>query len=202
MDAGFEQSLGKHLFTPQSKDKSHTDKLLSRKEVSEIQVLMKKDDLTRSELLEMLYLLSSSEIKLANFGEWDRYLLGKFLTWIRDFVSLAEILYDYKGKYEKYASQEIKKEDYKTEQEHKKAFKSKENAKEVKELMENNRKFVLHNIKFLVDIYLYLARSTLSITMAGFDTLSKNKFEYVYPPEGITPKEEKPQSSFGKISLG
>lgn len=177
--ATWEQMFGQSIFGARTPEKTYTDKLLARKEVTEIQALIKKEDLTRSELLEMLYLLSSSEIKLANFGDWDRYLLGKFLAWIRDFVSMAEILYDYKEKYDK-----INEKD-----------KTKKNI--TKNLMENNRKFMLHNIKFLVDIYLYLSRSTLSLSMSAFEILSTSRYEYAYPTmEGLTPREESGKSPF------
>lgn len=185
--AAFETLLGRQLFNTQVHEKSHTDKLLARGEVAQVQNIIKKEDLTRSELLELLYLLSSSEIKLANFGDWDRYLLGKFLTWIRDFVSIAEILYDYREHYHPKEGEEKK---------------LSEKEKRIDKLMENNRKMMLHNIKFLVDIYLYLSRSTLSLTMAGFQTLSTQRYEYAYPNvDGIYPKEEQGKSMFSKLSL-
>lgn len=175
----FEQVFGQSLFKSQNVEKAYTDKLLSRKEVSEVQELIKKEDLTRSELLELLYLLSSSEIKLANFNDFDRYLLGKFLSWIRDFVSCAEIIYDYENTYRGLI------------EENEEAKKDVTVMKEILNLMENNRKFILHNIKFLVDIFLYLSRSTLSLSMSAFDSLSKSRFEYAYPGyEGLAPREE------------
>lgn len=188
----FEQLLGQRLFGVQPVEKSYTDKLLARAEVSKIQELIKKEDLTRSELLEILYLLSSSEIKLANFGDWDRYLLGKFLAWIRDFVSICEVLYDYKEKYE-----EIPEADKDDE----KAMTSATIKSDIKNLMENNRKYMLHNIKFLVDIFLYLSRSTLSLSMSAFEILSTSKYEYAYSDTGgLRPTEEQAKQPF-KISM-
>lgn len=226
----FENLFGQKMFSSQQTEKSYTDKLLAKDDVKSIQDLIKKDDLTRSELLEILYLLSSSEIKLANFGEWDRYLLGKFLAWIRDFVSSCEILYDYKEMYEKF---DVKKDeasskiaidaeiaDYKktlevcfnyteeTEKDEKiKLMMSKyeeslpSTMKDIISLMENNRKFMLHNIKFLVDIFLYLSRSTLSLGMNAFEILSTSKFEYAYPTaSGLQSSDEQVKSPF-KINL-
>jgi hypothetical protein len=185
----FEHMLGQKLFQQQTAEKSYTDKLLARAEVAHIQELVKKDDLTRSELLELLYMLSSSEIKLANFGDWDRYLLGKFLAWIRDFVSMAEILYDYKEYYDpqgddKEEKIEILKKEFKSYGDHKK-------------LMENCRKYMLHNIKFLVDIYMYLSRSTLSLSMSAFEILSTSKYEYAYPGlDTLQPREKEEKTPF------
>lgn len=229
----FEQQFGQRIFSMQNAEKSYTDKLLAKEDVRNIQDLVKKEDLTRSELLEILYLLSSSEIKLANFSEWDRYLLGKFLAWIRDFVSICEILYDYKEKYDKF--KETDNEDNKTEvstaiglevsdyretlevcfsyvdddtkkakiDEMAKAFEKglPSTMKDIINLMENNRKFMLHNIKFLVDIFLYLSRSTLSLGMNAFEILSTSKFEYAYSDiPGMKPTEEQAKSPF-KINL-
>lgn len=176
----FENRLAQRLFTTPLQDKSHTDKLLGRAEIEKIQNLIKKDDLERSELLEMLYLLSSSEIKLANFGDYDRYLLGKFLAWIRDFVSICEILYDYKEEYDN-----IEKDGDEND-------KSYLDKKDIRKLMENNRKYMLHNVKFLVDIFLYLSRSTLSLSMNAFEILTTSKYEYAYSDPGnvLKPSDE------------
>lgn len=185
----FEQMLGQRFYQSQITERAYTDKLLARRDISQIQELMKKDDLTRSELLNLLYLLSSSEIKLANFGDWDRYLLGKFLAWIRDFVSIAEILYDYKDKYDK-AQQ--KDEGEETDKKDQYMYNP-----ETMRLLENNRNYMLHNIKFLVDIFLYLSRSTLSLSMSAFEILSTSRYEYSYPGmEGLYPKEEPGKSPF------
>ena len=90
----FEQSLGNNIFAPEH-EKTFIDKVLGRREVEELKTIMERDELSRSDLNKLLYLLSSVEIKLVNFGEWDRYLLGKFYAWIRDFVATLEILFDY-----------------------------------------------------------------------------------------------------------
>jgi hypothetical protein len=176
----FEGMLGQRLYTG-TQEKTHTDKLLARQDIGQIQALIKKDDLTRSELLEMMYLLSSSEIKLANFGEHDRYLLGKFLAWIRDFTNVCEILYDYREAYEKIDAEDP----------------DKETKEDMKGLMESNRKYMLHNIKFLVDLFLYLSRSTLSLSMSAFEILSTAKYEYAYADMmGLNPKPQEPRMPF------
>jgi hypothetical protein len=194
----FEQLLGQQLFQQRTAEKTYTDKLLSRQDISHIQILVRKEDLTRSELLDLLYMLSSSEIKLANFNDWDRYLLGKFLAWIRDFVSICEILYDYKEKYE---PGEKKKSDSKEKEnpDEPKAELDEEftDIQDIAKLMENCRKFMLHNIKFLVDIFLYLSRSTLSLSMSAFEILSTSRYEYAYPGmENLVPQPKEEKSPF------
>lgn len=177
----FEQLLGQRMFYQMSPEKTYTDKLLARSEIKDIKDLIKKEDLTRSDLLELLYLLSSAEIKLANFNDWDRYLLGKFLAWIRDFVSMAEIIYDYQDEYKNYTD---------------------DSKKQIKTMMTNIRKFILHNIKFLVDIFVYLSRSTLSLNMAAFEAMSKSRYEYAYPNmDSFAPREQEGKSLFKQVSL-
>lgn len=177
----FEQQLAQRLMGQQNVEKTHTDKLLARSEVAEIQGIMKSEDLTRSQLLNMIYLLSSAEAKLANYGDRDRYLLGKLLTWIRDFVSVCEILYDYKAIYDK-------------------ATDTSQVFKNTKKMMEISRKHMMHDIKFMVDIFLYLSRSTLSLGMAAFETLSTQRFEYAYP-QWESVQQQDNTSPFGKIKL-
>jgi hypothetical protein len=159
-DMSYESWLGKSAFR-QPQEKSFIDKLLGRKEVYALEQLMKKEDLTRSELLDMLYMLTSVELKLANLGEYDRYLLGKYFTWVRDFVALAEFLYDYQS--------EIKNCNF-----------TPEAKKDIEDTLKAIQKTILHDVKFSVDIYLYLIRSTMGLTAFAFDSLSRQRFEYEY----------------------
>lgn len=156
-----ERQLGSYLYSGTA-EKTYIDKLTAKGEVEEIKQLMQQEDLTRNDLLRILYLLAANEIKLVNFGDWERYLLGKYYAWIRDFVASAEILYDYKEAIEKKDS-DIKVNEF------------------TKRMLENIRVKMLHNIKFLCDVYLYLSRSTLSLGATAFDTISKNRYEYAYP---------------------
>jgi len=154
---------------------SFSDKLLGKDISRRIQLLIKKD-LTRKDLLELLYLLTSDELKLANLDSYDRYILGKYFTWVRDLVKLGEFLYDY--------------------------IDTLENAdSETKEALEDIKNMILHDIKFSVDIYLYLMRSTLGVDAFAFDSLSKSRYEYEYggqANEMLKPPNEKKFVLFGK----
>lgn len=48
-------------------------------------------------------------------------------------------------------------------------------------MLENNRSMLEHNTKFLVDLYMNIARTTLSIGATGFMEIIKQKFEISYP---------------------
>jgi len=157
-DANFESIL----FT-QNFEKSFIDKILSRQDAERLKELMKKD-LTHDELLELLYLLAGIEIKLTNLDEWNRYLLGKYFVWIREFVFLAENIFEYENKIDELDNESL-------------------------EYLENIRHNIIHAVKFNCDVYLYLLRSALSINGIAFDTLTKSRFEYYYPQTTSQPQE-------------
>jgi len=178
----FENLLSQKLHTQQT-EKTFIDKLLGRKEAERLRELIKKDDLTREELLELLYMLSNIELKLTNLTEYDRYLLGKYFTWVRDLTKLAEFLYDYEQQFEK--------------------FDFKKHKEKIKNTLDQIKKMVLHDVKFGVDVFLFLARSTLGLNAFAFDSLSKSRFEYEYEyPLGISGlHQEKPPEQKTFISL-
>ena len=124
-----EETLQKSMFAGNS-DKTFIDKLLGKEDIANIKALMKKEDLTRSEMSELLYLLSSSESKLFNFGEYERYVFMKFFVWIREFVKITESFYDYEANMAK-----------------------KKLTSESLKMISNIKKILLHNVKFVIDLY-------------------------------------------------
>jgi len=172
----YEQWLGNYAFK-QPMEKTFVDKLLSRKEVMELQNLIMKEDLTRQDLLKLLYMLTSAELKLSNLGEYDRYLLGKYFTWVRDLVKVAEFLYDYVDQIEK---GKVKFSD--------------EGKKEILDTLDQVKKMFLHDVKFSADIFLFLTRSSLALTGIAFDTLSKQRFEYEYGGQYPLTQPQQPSS--------
>lgn len=171
----FEEMINRATFEGM-REKTFIDKVLNREEAKRLQELARKEDLNRSELLEMLYLLSGVELKLVNFDEYDRYLLGKFFAWIRDFVSKTEITFDYIED----LNDMIRKE---------KDESKKKNLIEAKEVLTKIKKLDMHNVKFLADVFLFLCRSTLGLSATGFETLTTSRFEYHYPV--AKPEEER-----------
>jgi hypothetical protein len=164
----FEDNLQNSLFSKQS-EKTFIDKLLAKDEVMRVREIIKKEHFTRSDMTEILNLLSSNEIKLLNYDEWDRYLMAKYFVWIREFVALAENLYDY--------------EDDLKKQEEKGNFKLSDRSRQI---FENIKRYMEHNIKFLIDLYFNLIRSTMSLGATGILELLKNKYEMVYPNQNLT----------------
>ena len=159
----FEQALQNSLYH-QDHDKSYIDKILAVKEIERIKELQKKEKLTRSELLELMYSCLQTEAKLVNYGEYDRYVILKFFVWVREFIKVAEKMYDIKDDFEKKQKAGIYKLKPRTE-----------------EILNINEREIEHISKFLIDLYLNIARTTLSIGASGFKELISNKFEFAYP---------------------
>lgn len=163
---------GGSIFTI-DKDVSLTDKLLGRDTINKIKSIMDKEDLDYTDISSLLYLITTDETKLLNLTPYERYVLGKFYTWIREFVKLLEEIYYLKKKYFNTFTEEEK------------------------ETIEEIRKIMIHNTKFLIDVFLFLSRSTLSIYAKAFEEFLKQKFEYEYKqPELMKPHEEKREFKF------
>lgn len=173
MEEYFKNALASSIVNTTS-EKSVIDKVLGRKDVEVVKEIVKKKKLEREDLMELMYMLSSVEIKLLNYEEWDRYVMAKYFVWIRDFVALAESLMDYH-------------EDMKRKQEEGKIHLS----PRTQQIFDNNMRLIEHNVKFLVDLYFNLARSTQSLSATGFLELLKSKFELVYPAPQQQPESQK-----------
>lgn len=156
-------------------EKTYIDKLLSKEDVARVKELVKKDKLNRSELLELLYMCLSVESKLINIGDWDRYVILKFFVWIREFIKVAELMYDYKEDLEKKEKKGLL---ILTER--------------TKQILNNNDRLIEHNAKFLIDLYLNILRTTLSLGGTAFIEILKNKFEISYPQQSVNTPIEKP----------
>ena len=180
----YESYLRNYIHRPDV-EKTFIDKVLGRQDAERLKELMAKSELTRNDLTELLYLLTSVNLKLVNFNEWDRYLLGKFYAWIRDFVTLCEDIIDYEDDINDPT----------------KGLISNTTDTQLKNIIERVRKHDIHNCKFLIDVFLYLSNSTLSIGGSGFDTLTTSKFEYDYGPYYTNPPQQK-QSGFNFFMKG
>lgn len=177
----FEEQVQKALFNSQNEEKSFIDKILAKEDVNRIKDLMRKPQLTREDVLELLYLASGNETKLLNYGEWDRYIQLKFFVWLREFIKIAELLYDYHEKVER----------------DEKEGKTEPLTKRTKQLFKNNELLIQHNAKFLIDLYFNMGRSTLSLGATGIMELLKTRFEFVYPNASqLTQGQEQSKSLF------
>lgn len=172
---GIEDNINATIFSKNS-EKTFIDKLMSKEDSDRIKTLIQKKDLTREELLEILYLISGTEAKLVNYTQWERYVILKFFIWIREYIKIVEYLFDYKDDLlEKEKAGEI----VLTERTNK--------------LIKNINRMMEHNSKFLIDLYFNIARTTLSINATGFIEILKNKFEINYPSGAPASVQQLPQ---------
>lgn len=193
----FENALDKSLFNEQA-EKTYIDKILSRQDVEAIREIIRKPRLKREDLLEILYLISGTESKLLNYGEWDRYVILKFFVWIREFVKIAELLYDYQDDLDKkehlcvcgwyFDMEDIPDSSQKCDCE--KPMQKFVLSNRTKRLLDNNERLIEHNAKFLIDLYLNIGRTSLSIGATGILELLKNKYEVAYPSQGLGTTQE------------
>lgn len=167
-------------------ERSFADKVLARQDVDHIRTLMRKHRLSRADLLELQYMCLSTESKLLNYGEWDRYVLLKFFVWVREYFRIAEVLYDYKDSQEE---KEKKGELFLSAR--------------TKRLFDNNCLLIEHTAKFLVDTYLNIGRTSLSLSATGFLDILTNKYEVSYPnaSDVNTPQVREPAGG-GFLGIG
>lgn len=160
-------------------EKSLIDKFIARQDVDTLRELIKKPKLNRVDLQEMSDLMAGGEMKLLNFGEWDRYVINKFFVWIREYIKITLSLFSVVERVEDlYEQGQVK-------------FRIVKMFRYCQEMMENN-------VKFLIDVYLLICRTTLSINATGFMELLKNKYEVVYPGE----KPATPMNPVGNLMGG
>lgn len=177
----FENKLESGLFSSVS-EKTFIDKILARQDVDRIREIIKKPYLKREELLEILYLLVSTESKLLNFDEWGRYVILKFFVWIREFIKVAELIYDYQDDLKiksttcALCNKVIEKKCICVNPKPILAITPRSNK-----LLNNNIRLIEHNAKFLIDLYFNIGRTTLSLGATGFIEMLKNKYEVSYP---------------------
>jgi len=202
---GFEDQVGASLFRGNA-EKTFIDKILAKEDADAIRQLIKKPRLTRVDLLEILYLLSGNESKLVNYKEWDRYVILKYFVWVREFVKVTEMLFDYwermkKSKLPKSLLEKSEKNGGWVE------TIDVENCTELNEedkytwiMLDNNQRLMEHNVKFLIDLYMNISRTSLSVGGTGFIELITNKFEMNYPTGlyGQVAPEEKKGGLFGR----
>jgi len=182
----FEDQIAANLFNHQA-EKSYIDKILAKNEVQRIKELTTKDHLNRSELLELMYMMLSTEAKLINVNSHERNIILKYFVWIREFIQTAELIYDYEEMLKK------------KEKENKMFLSSRARA-----ILENNKMIIEHIAKFNVDVYMNILRTSLSQKGAAFFEILNNRYEIMYQNQSSLQQLEPPQKKgwFSKLTGG
>lgn len=201
-----EDAINRSMFSNQQ-EKTFIDKLLGKEDANYIRDLIKKTRWNREDMLTALYMLASLESKLLNLDEWSRYVILKFFVWVREFVKVAELLYDYEDDLELkeklctcggYVSLKGQNRRVLTICNCKTPIHVFKINTRTRRLLENAQRLMEHNVKFLIDLYLNIARTSLSLGATAFIEILKNKYEISYPQ--MQPLQQ-PESKGGLFGL-
>jgi len=172
----FYQNLSRVLFQGES-EKSLVDKLLGRQDADKLHMLMQKEPLNKSDIEEILFLMTSIDQKIVNYDEWDRYVIIKLFPWVKDYSTICKTWMIYEEQFEK--------GNFNNDFSIVEATEGKQEIKpildETKNIISETTKYLQHNLKFLISIFLLVSNSTLSIDGAAFETLTTSRYEYSYP---------------------
>lgn len=181
----FYSQLNKSIFHGDS-EKSFVDKLLGRQDADKLHAIIQKEPLNRSDVEEMLFLMTSIDQKILNYNPWDRYVIVKLFPWVKDFSTIVKSFMLYEEQYDNGVFDED--------------FKDKYLKEETIDIIKEVNKYLSHNLKFLISVFLLLSNTTLSLDGAAFETLTTSRFEYSYPVMPLPQPQEKKNvfSMFGK----
>src|SRR6056297_3532597 len=82
---GIEEQLSQATFA-KDYEKTKYDKLLAQSEMQRIRELVSKELFNINDISEIMNILVSTEVKLTNFNDNDRYVLGKYLIWVTEYA--------------------------------------------------------------------------------------------------------------------
>lgn len=167
-EAAIEQALEKSLMTKDS-EKSYLDKVYGRKDIEDIRKLMTKEHLNREDVNKLLDLMAGQEAKLVNMGAYERYVILKFYAWIADICRKAQYLYDYE---EDVVNGKVGLD------------------QDTKRLFETAKFRLEYAIKYLVEVYLNINRTSLSLGGTGFSSGIETKWDITYNQAGLSQGKE------------
>lgn len=193
------ENILERAMTIKDEEKTFIDKMLAKKEADRVKVLFLKKELTREEIMELLYYLAGIESKLLNYDSWERYVQLKYHIWIQEYIKNMELLFDYQDELEikentcsncdKLIDTKIKNKCECTTPEPKMVL-----TKRTQLLLRDNKKLVEHNVKFLIGLYSNIGKTSLSVNAVGIKEILKQRFELDYGT--------KPESSYGQKEKG
>ena len=144
-------------------NEKNIDQFMIKDLINRIKFLMRKDELSKEDLSELLYLLTATELKMTRLSLRDRYILGKFFVWLRDFVSLTDEYYDFIDEERKNLGLDYNTTHARIDSE----------TEDIEKLLERAMHSCLSGTKFMSDIYLFILRSGLSIEGWAFNKMAE-----------------------------
>jgi len=172
---GYENQLSNATFA-RDYEKTKYDKLLAQSEMQRLRELVSKELFDINDIGEIMNILVSTEIKLTNFNENDRYVLGKYLLWVTEYAKRYATAIRAKDQYQKMWTKLSKRH---------------------RELRIEIEKSYAENFKQAIHAYCFLARSPLSISGALIKTMTTDRSEMEYKGMPI-PQAQPQQGMFGR----
>lgn len=147
----------------QDYERSYIDKLLAKEDIASVRNILKKETLNREDMLEVNDYIVSMESKLLNLGERERYVLNKYYVWINYIMGIFEVLFDYDDKLKKNEENKLD-----------------SNYNRIIEHLEMSKKNTSNMLKMMFNVYLLIARTSLSAKGKTIGDFSSNKFDINY----------------------
>jgi len=157
----FDQRLSSSK-TFMAQEDSVIDKLFARKDVERIYTLQKQKKLTEEQLNELLHLLTAVEPKLLNFDNWLHYAMTHFIVALRGEVSKTLKFHKIQSGMDVAPS------------------KGKIVTDRTKDLFSEAFSEQEEQMKFIVDIFCYAGRASMSLSALAFKEFVRAQWEYEY----------------------
>jgi len=140
-------------------EKTSQDQILSKQEVLRLRELVGKDVLKQLDINSIQNILVSNEIKMTNFTDREKYIIGKYFIWVSE--------------YAKRYTKSISAKEFYTKYDGKLTERTKEARLEIEKDYANTYKLLVH-------VYCYLIRSPLSVKGALINRFTTNRQEIQY----------------------
>lgn len=170
--SNFQNNLQSAVFTP-NYEKTTQDQILSKEEVLKLRELIGHDTLSLKDINTIQNILVSNEIKMTNFSDREKYVIGKYFIWVSEYAKRYCKALSAKDFYSKYKG----------------VLSSK--TREVRVEIEKDYS---NTYKLLVNTYCYLIRSPLSVKGALVNRFTTNSQEITY--SGVPPSVAPPQTQW------
>jgi hypothetical protein len=168
-------AMGRAVFNADN-ERTRYDKLLTQSEMTRAREILKKEAISIEEISEIMNIAVSTETKLSNFDDNDRYIMGKYLIWI--------------GEYAKRFSKALRANEYYAKFENRLTSRTLELRKEI-------IKDYTEQFKQNMHAYFYLIHSTLSLEGTLIDSLTMDRKEVQYNQIPSIPQQNPTQSWIG-----
>jgi len=168
----FQKELQQSIYSNAS-EKTSQDQVLSREEVMNLRSLISKEFLCSDDINSIQNILVSNEIKMTNFTDREKYVIGKYFVWVSEYAKRYIKALSANYFYSKYTG--------------KLTDNTKNGRKEIEKDYSSTYRLLVHT-------YCYLIRSPLSVKGALVNRFTTNTQEINY--SGLAQNNPVPQTQW------